>query len=546
MHLLDVNTFELRDRDELGSSIKYAILSHRWTDEDKTFPLHLFMPSSNEDEEMAQSRLQFKQRLKSARSNSSGENRAVAKVARACHMASEDGIPYIWIDTCCIDKRPGADVRQISIALTSMFRWYQEAQVCYTYLQDVSISQSGGWQDQFKKSEWFTRGWTLQELLAPRNLRFFDQNWTFMGTKQSMWSEIQEASGIEATYLNGDFTGACIAVKMSWISKRMTTLREDMAYCMLGIFGVPMNVQYGWGEIEFLRLEEILVGKFDDESIFAWADTGPREHQKSEQPIKYGLLAPWPSLFQNSTNLTVERDKLHKPRNEGGHKVEKDGIRFPVPMRWPDHGNGIDWNNLAVATMRTYKLGLNCWQIGQEKKGSVTIYLEKDQNRQWRRTNTQRLDFDKSALRKSFRFLFPKTRPLLVPHQVRGENEWGSVLADRVEQEIKRKLAVKVPLLEWKPALPIRPARLQNREGNEDESSEAERQTWRKSEAQGQPFERNPEPVPRPVSSDYPEGTGSVASQTNLEYQSLVKAQIQSITSINRKPVLPPRRSFVG
>ncbi|KAL9602400.1 MAG: hypothetical protein Q9219_001823 [cf. Caloplaca sp. 3 TL-2023] len=533
MHLLDVKTFELKDRLHLSGQVKYAILSHRWATKDEDITFGAFMPSNTESDESKQQRHHFKQRLQSPQTTGYGEDTGVAKIAWACHKAREDGIPFIWMDTVCIDKRPGSDIRQISQALTSMYQWYQEAQICYTYLPDVVKSNNQQQLDEaFRKSEWFTRGWTLQELLAPRNLHFFDVNWSSIGTKKTLLTQIQQATNIEARYLDGDLTGACIAVKMSWISKRMTKFKEDMAYCMLGIFGVAMDVQYGRGAKEFLRLQEILVDRFDDESIFAWADSAPSVPDDPQRPAKYGMLAPWPSLFQNSSSLTVENIKSHKGRNDGGHKLEKEGVSFPIPMKFPDHGNGVDWNDLNFKRMKSYKLGLNCWQAGQESKGSIVLQLEKDQNRQWRRANIRHLAFDKKSLKKSFFLFLTQTRSMHIPHQVRGDSDWGAVMADQSDQEIKRRVEAQhqglVPEQMLSPPLPSSTdvQITQKLQSNPDPQMQAE--DWRPA----LPSRPSRSSVTAQISRD----TGTYMPQEDSP-----EAPKSPVYKIARKPVLPPR-----
>jgi hypothetical protein len=165
-------------------------------------------------------------------------NPGLAKIAWACYLARKDSIPYIWIDTCCIESGPGSDIRERSQAINSMFRWYREAAVRYAFLLNASDDNNEHRKGQitsFEKSEWFTRGWTLQELLAPQNLRFYDCHWRQIGPKTRRSSEIYSATGIAPKYLNGNFHGAGIAVKMSWLAGRTAGIRDDIAYCMLGI-----------------------------------------------------------------------------------------------------------------------------------------------------------------------------------------------------------------------------------------------------------------------------------------------------------------------
>ncbi|KAH7364549.1 hypothetical protein BKA65DRAFT_371585, partial [Rhexocercosporidium sp. MPI-PUGE-AT-0058] len=172
-------------------------------------------------------------------------------------QALSDGWEWVWIDSCCIDKTSSAE---LSEAINSMFRWYREAQVCYAYLSDVPGGSDWETRQQsnsaFRKSQWFTRGWTLQELLAPEMVVFFDADWEDIGTKNSMQALLSSITGIDNFK---DYALACIAKKMSWASNRETTREEDKAYCLMGLFAVNMPPLYGEGMAAFYRLQiEIL------------------------------------------------------------------------------------------------------------------------------------------------------------------------------------------------------------------------------------------------------------------------------------------------
>lgn len=154
----------------------------------------------------------------------------------------------------------------------------------------------------------FKRGWTLQELLAPRHVQFYDADWEFYGTKAELADEISAVTGIRPGYLSEagfhqeedddeysthHFMTASIARKMSWLSNRTTTRPEDMAYCMLGLFDVNMPLLYGEGNKAFTRLQLELIQDIDDESIYAWHTS------VSNAPI----LAPWPAAFSSSERI---------------------------------------------------------------------------------------------------------------------------------------------------------------------------------------------------------------------------------------------------
>jgi hypothetical protein len=178
-------------------------------------------------------------------------------------QAARDGIRYVWVDTCCIDK---ANNTELSEAINSMFRWYHEAVKCYVYLSDVStdsldeINQSSllSWEPAFQRSRWFTRGWTLQELIAPSLVEFFSKEGEILGNKRSLERHIHKITGIPVKALRGrSLLEFSITERMLWAEKRETTRKEDKAYSLLGIFGVYMPLIYGEGrDSAFNRLWE--------------------------------------------------------------------------------------------------------------------------------------------------------------------------------------------------------------------------------------------------------------------------------------------------
>ncbi|KAK7193333.1 hypothetical protein PSPO01_00006 [Paraphaeosphaeria sporulosa] len=167
--------------------------------------------------------------------------------------AAADGLEYFWVDTCCIDKSRSDE---LSTAINSMFRWYKCATKCYVYLSDVSIPDEvinaqafrKLWEKSFRRSRWFTRGWTLQELLAPPSLEFFSQNSRCLGTRVSLELEIQDVTGIPVKALRDPkLSNFSVDERLKWAAKRTTTVKEDKVYCLLGIFGVFLPLIYGEG-----------------------------------------------------------------------------------------------------------------------------------------------------------------------------------------------------------------------------------------------------------------------------------------------------------
>lgn len=168
-------------------------------------------------------------------------------------QAKRDGIAYFWVDTCCIDRSNSSELQE---AVNSMFAWYRDAAKCYVFLGDVSHSapllnkerNESAWEAAFAKSRWFTRGWTLQELIAPAEVEFFSKEGTHLGSKRSLESAIRAATGIPARALRGDtLSGFSVSERLAWAESRHTTRQEDKAYSLLGIFGISMPLIYGEG-----------------------------------------------------------------------------------------------------------------------------------------------------------------------------------------------------------------------------------------------------------------------------------------------------------
>ncbi|KAI1122718.1 HET-domain-containing protein [Nemania abortiva] len=282
---------------------KYAILSHTW-----------------EKDEVA-----FRDLKKPDHKTKDGYK----KIEYCCQQAEADGLEWVWIDTCCINKDSSSE---LSEAINSMFRWYENAQVCYIYLSDVRLGHDPLL--AFRKSRWFTRGWTLQELLAPSRRVFYDKFWSLIGAINipHTWSHFTTPNFTQAFQPNhwrphsqapksetetrdlGDLveviTGieksiithskrpdtVVVAQRMSWASERRTSRVEDLAYCLLGIFGVNMPLLYGEGSRAFVRLQEEIIRMTYDHSIFAW---GLGEHRQNAKAVfTWDLLARHPRAFR--------------------------------------------------------------------------------------------------------------------------------------------------------------------------------------------------------------------------------------------------------
>jgi hypothetical protein len=257
-----------------------------------------------------------------------------------------------------------------------MFSWYQQADVCYVYLSDYhSSTHIGIPETTFKDSIWFRRGWTLQELIAPESVIFFNSYWEDIGTKHSLGTLISEITEIQPEALMGaklkDFS---VAQRMCWASRRQTTRIEDEAYSLMGIFGVHMPMLYGEGFHAFIRLQEEIIKISTDHTIFAWATSFPTTRHYSG-----GLLADCPSTFANTKFIVPDSD-----RNTLPFETTNKGIHLRLPI-YEDSFGILDCHdlkkpgfNLAIklikssASKDTFQFDSCC--------GTVSLALEEREN----------------------------------------------------------------------------------------------------------------------------------------------------------------------
>ncbi|KAK6206477.1 hypothetical protein LQW54_007770 [Pestalotiopsis sp. IQ-011] len=222
------------------------------------------------------------------------------KIELTCAQAKADGIKYAWVDTCCINKDSSAE---LSEAINSMYAWYSKASVCYAYIEDVSFPDNGDSPntDSLKDCRWFSRGWTLSELLAPSEIFFYGPNWNEFGRKTEIYETLHDITGIPQDILRKEkrFEDVNVAARMSWAAERQTTRPEDLAYCLMGIFDINMPLLYGEGNKAFIRLQEQIMSQIQDDSLFAWCSTAEPAH---EFPYR-GLLASSPRELQGCSDL---------------------------------------------------------------------------------------------------------------------------------------------------------------------------------------------------------------------------------------------------
>lgn len=239
MRLLSTETLTFHEF--IGSNVpSYAILSHTWGEQELTYH-DMLNPTPT---------VQWK----------AGYKKMMGFVLKS----KELGYKHCWIDTCCIDKSSSAELTE---AINSMFMWYGDSSVCIVFIEDYLEPEFGS--DWLHMSRWFTRGWTLQELIAPQRLEFFKQDWSIIEVNFDLLSDI---TGIPADVLETGQTGdMSIAQKMCWAANRTTTRVEDTAYCLMGLFDVNMPLLYGEGSKAFERLQEEIVKKSTDQTIFVWS-----------------------------------------------------------------------------------------------------------------------------------------------------------------------------------------------------------------------------------------------------------------------------------
>ena len=276
----------------------YAILSHRWIDPTEVDYEEMvdLVKMDREEQDEIRGRLGYK------------------KIVDTCKQAKQDGYEWVWVDTCCIDKRSSAE---LSEAINSMYRWYANSRICYAYLHDVPGSfprwksakmypKSNGW------PEWFSRGWTLQEMIAPRNLQFFNKDWQPIGDKKGFADILGRITEVPKHTLADGLDARnrpCVAQIISWAANRTTTRVEDRAYSLMGLLDVNMPMLYGEGKKAFHRLQLEIIRSSNDQSIFAW---GPDD--RDTENVRIGsVLADDPTDFEECYRMELmDHDELIK------------------------------------------------------------------------------------------------------------------------------------------------------------------------------------------------------------------------------------------
>ncbi|TBU64672.1 hypothetical protein BD310DRAFT_837982 [Dichomitus squalens] len=279
------------------------------------------------------------------------------KIREACRVARRAGYRYIWIDSCCIDKSSSSE---LSEAINSMYAWYARADVCYAFLWDVPTkADHRKIGSRFRSSSWFTRGWTLQELLASREVIFLSEDWKVIGTKHTLCDVVEEITNIpyDALLQLVSLDQFSVAQRLSWAASRKTTRVEDQAYSLLGIFDINLPTLYGEGDRAFRRLQEEIMRRIPDQSLFAWkhvyegpeltADTQgltfscdtPRFWIDKHPPRLFSLLSETPSSFVEGEKIgtvghhdLIQRLQMSRQAFAPEYTFTPLGIRTQFPL----------------------------------------------------------------------------------------------------------------------------------------------------------------------------------------------------------------------
>ncbi|KAK4215806.1 hypothetical protein QBC37DRAFT_418571 [Rhypophila decipiens] len=384
MHLLNTQTLQLEEH--IDNIPPYVILSHTWGDQEVSYQeMMMTTPQSPETQQKA----------------------GYTKILATCHLAQQiliypdepisqgNRISHVWIDTCCIDKSSSAHLTE---NINSMYEFYTRARLCIVHLVDLPLGVT--FKEGLKSCRWITRGWTLQEMIASREIHFYSSNyvpdgdvkeWKYLGTKAQFSDALAEATNVPRDVLTGSGSvgSYSLAQRMLWASKRITTRPEDMAYCLLGIFGVNMPLIYGERDRAFRRLQEHIIKGSNDMTIFAWepvtsssSSAGSGTGQQRREHGFCSIFAPSPANFQNCNMIRPWSKNSHDPE----YTITNKGLRmqdylYYVPRKYGrlkrDYGLPLGVNENA----RTTAVGVHLRKLGpdmflRERRGLKTLSWE--------------------------------------------------------------------------------------------------------------------------------------------------------------------------
>jgi Heterokaryon incompatibility protein (HET) len=295
MRLINTEEYQIHDFFDTLSIPRYAILSHCWAADEVCF-------RDLRDPSLASEKL------------------GLQKVKEFCLRAGYLGFQWLWIDTACVDRSSSAE---LSEAINSMFSWFRQSQACIVYLGDVEYVEDIEEQEKkIRQSQWMRRSWTLQELIAPQDVRFYAANWMQIGTKESLLPLLSEVTQVDKAVLEDaeHLSNFSIGRIMSWAANCVVSRVEDTAYSLLGLFGVNMPIYYGEGQKAFTRLQEKIFKRSDDASLFAWqSPTSSHQYRGlfSISPHEFAHFATQPK----TTPLRINGDVYF---SHGGVTIESD------------------------------------------------------------------------------------------------------------------------------------------------------------------------------------------------------------------------------
>jgi hypothetical protein len=327
-------------KEMLTKKTSYAILSHRWLSKELTFQDMVSMKKEciggGAEDRIKKWRDYMLRHVKDAKE-------AVDKVFQFCKLACQEEYhcEYVWFDTGCINKESSAELEE---SIRSMFKWYQGSEICIAYLRETTSAFT------MRKDPWFTRGWTLQELLAPKKIKifgrqipdktddktvqseveFFSQSWLPLTAEPNdkiqipLWKIIAEITRIpEVELLNFEPGTINVRERMVWASKRKTTRIEDMAYCLIGIFNIPLSIAYGEGQMAFHRLQVEIVQRSHDRGLFAWSGS-PSTHNS--------MFAAGPEAFFPLEGCLIPVGEESDSRVDPTYALTNYGLHIPLSI----------------------------------------------------------------------------------------------------------------------------------------------------------------------------------------------------------------------
>ncbi|RDI82296.1 hypothetical protein Vi05172_g7732 [Venturia inaequalis] len=328
MWLLNTTTLTLvHFMDDRQLKGRYAILSHTWGVEEVSFDeMHL---------ESAKAKVGYQ------------------KILKTCHQAVKDKLKYAWVDTCCIDKSSSSE---LSEAINSMYRYYQNARVCYAYLSDLlPADNTSSIEERLRPCRWFSRGWTLQELIAPPSLIIYDSEWNAVASRSEIAVALAGITHIDKHIFVNRMVlwDTSVATRMSWASMRITTREEDLAYSLMGIFDINMPLLYGEGSKAFRRLQEEIIRTWTDvdHTILVWGGRMSIPRWKSQpllasSPAQFPVF--WPPLATENDGLVDRQENRKRPILSGlpngneSFELSGRGLRITLPAQAANHDRTME------------------------------------------------------------------------------------------------------------------------------------------------------------------------------------------------------------